>query len=87
MGGPFAPPGEGEGRAEGPEPLGGHRGLPENGLTNGAAEALNGIVQTVKRKSRGFRTFDYFRTMIYLVASHLKFDLPDPVPTTHTKSL
>lgn len=58
----------------------------KTGLTNGAAEALNGIVQTVKRKSRGFRTFDYFRTMIYLVASHLKFDLPDPVPITHTKS-
>ena len=55
-------------------------------LTNGAAEAPNGIVQGAKRKSRGFRTFDYFRTMIYLVASQLKFDLPAPVPTTHTKS-
>lgn len=55
-------------------------------VTNGAAEALNGIIQTVKRKSRGFRTFEYFRAMIYLVASHLRFDLPDPVPVTHTKS-
>ena len=55
-------------------------------VTNGAAEALNGIIQTVKRKSRGFRTFEYFRLMIYLVASHLRFDLPDPVPTTHTNS-
>jgi len=55
-------------------------------LTNGAAEALNGIIQTVKRKSRGFRTFRYFRIMIYLVASRLRFDLPDPVPTTHTHS-
>lgn len=55
-------------------------------VTNGAAEALNGIIQTVKRKSRGFRTVEYFRAMIYLVASHLKFDLPDPVPVTHTKS-
>ena len=57
------------------------------GVTNCAAEALNGIIQTVKRKSRGFRTFEYFRCMIYLVASHLQFDLPNPVPTTHTKSL
>lgn len=57
------------------------------GVTSGAAEALNGIVQTVKRKSRGFRTFEYFRCMIYLVASRLKFDLPEPVPSTHTKSL
>jgi transposase len=55
-------------------------------VTNGAAEALNGIIQTVKRKSRGFRTVEYFKAMIYLVASHLKFDLPDPVPSTHTKS-
>lgn len=55
-------------------------------VTNGAAEALNGIIQTVKRKSRGFKTLEYFRAMIYLVASHLKFDLPDPFPSTHTKS-
>jgi transposase len=55
-------------------------------ITNGAAEALNGIIQTVKRKSRGFRTFRYFRTMIYLVASRLKFDLPHAVPVTHTHS-
>ena len=55
-------------------------------VTNGAAEALNGIIQTVKRKARGFRTVEYFTAMIYLVASHLKFNLPDPLPTTHTKS-
>lgn len=55
-------------------------------ITNGAAEALNGIIQTVKRKSRGFRSFEYFRTMIYLVASKLTFDLPQPFPSTHTKS-
>jgi len=55
-------------------------------ITNGAAEALNGIIQTVKRKSRGFRTFRCFRTMIYLVASRLKFDLPQAVPVTHTNS-
>ena len=55
-------------------------------VTNGAAEALNGIIQTVKRKSRGFRTVEYFTTMIYLVASHLHFDLPNPLPATHTNS-
>jgi transposase len=55
-------------------------------ITNAAAEALNGIVQTVKRKSRGFRTFEYFRCMIYLVASRLTFNLPSPVPSTHTNS-
>lgn len=55
-------------------------------VTNGAAEALNGIIQTVKRKSRGFRTVEYFVAMIYLVASKLEFDLPDPIPSTHTHS-
>ena len=55
-------------------------------VTNGAAEALNGIIQTVKRKARGFRTVEYFTAMIYLVASHLTFDLPDPLPATHTNS-
>lgn len=52
----------------------------ETRLTNGPAEAINGIIQTVKRKCRGFRNFEYFRTMIYLVASKLKFDLPRPIP-------
>jgi transposase len=34
-------------------------------ISSGAAEALNGIIQTVKRKSRGFRT------IIYPLASRL----------------
>lgn len=55
-------------------------------VTNGAAEALNGIIQTVKRKSRGFRTVEYFTATIYLVGSRLQFDLPNPFPVTHTNS-
>ncbi len=55
-------------------------------INNGAAEAINGIIQTVKRKSRGIKTGEYFQAIIYLVASDLKFGLPDPVPTTHTNS-
>jgi transposase len=55
-------------------------------VTNAAAEALNGIIQTVKRKARGFKTVKNFATMIYLVAGHLRFDLPSPVPLTHTTS-
>lgn len=55
-------------------------------VTNGAAEALNGIIQTAKRKARGFRTVEYFAAVIYLVASRLQFDLPNPVPAAHTKS-
>ena len=55
-------------------------------VTNGAAEAINGIIQTVKPKARGFRSVESFSAIIHLVASHLKSDLPDSVPATHTKS-
>ena len=55
-------------------------------VTNGAAEALNGIIQTAKRKARGFKTVEYFAAIIYLTSSHLQFDLPDPIPSTHTNS-
>jgi hypothetical protein len=58
-----------------------HCRLPGTRLTNGASEALNGIIQTAKRKSRGFKNFEYFRAVIYLVGSKLKFNLPSPVPT------
>jgi transposase len=39
-------------------------------LTNGPAEAVNGLIQPAKRKSRGFRSFDYFRVMIYLTGPY-----------------
>jgi transposase len=52
----------------------------ETRLTNGPMEAINGIIQTAKRKARGFRNFEYFKTAIYLIGSKLKFDLPSPVP-------
>jgi len=53
----------------------------ETRLTNAGAEAMNGIIQTAKRKARGFRSFEYFQTIIYLIGSQLKFDLPIPVPS------
>jgi hypothetical protein len=55
-------------------------------VTNGAAEALNGTIQTAKRKVRGFRTVEYFAAIIHRVASRLQVDLPNPVPPNHTKS-
>ncbi len=30
----------------------------ETRLTNGPMEAINGIIQTAKRKARGFKTFE-----------------------------
>lgn len=50
-------------------------------LTNGPAEAINGIIQTAKRQARGFRSFEYFQTIIYLIGSKLSFEhLPSPIP-------
>jgi transposase len=49
-------------------------------FTNAAAEALNGLIQTAKRKSRGFRDPRHFRAIIFLLGANLHFDLPDPFP-------
>ena len=50
------------------------------------AVALNGIIQTAKRKSHGFRAGEYFSTLIYLVASFRDSDLPDSVVGAHRNS-
>jgi len=45
-------------------------------ITNGIAEGYNSIIQTIKRRSRGFRNTDNFITIIYLVLGKLEFNLP-----------
>jgi len=50
-------------------------------LSNAAAEALNGLIQAAKRKSRGFRDPSHFPAIIFLLAGNLHFELPDPFPT------
>jgi transposase len=52
-------------------------------LTNGAIEAVNGLLQLAKRLARGFRPLRYFRIMAYLKAAGLHLDLTSPV--THSK--
>jgi transposase len=56
-------------------------------LTNGAIEAVNGLLQLAKRLARGFRSLRYFRIMAYLKAAGLHLDLPSlkPSPVTHSK--
>jgi transposase len=49
-------------------------------ISNAPAEALNGLIQTIKRKSRGFRLISHFRAMIFLMAGNLTFDLPEVFP-------
>lgn len=48
----------------------------ETRITNGLIEAINGLLQLAKRLARGFRSFENFRTMAYLKASHLQLNLP-----------
>jgi transposase len=50
-------------------------------ITQGATEAINGIIQLAKRRARGFRSFIYLRTIAYWVAAKLKLDLPSYLPT------
>lgn len=39
--------------------------------TNAILEGMNSIIQTIKRRARGFRNDEYFKTMIYLVCGKL----------------
>lgn len=45
-------------------------------ITNAIAEGINSLIQAAKRKARGFKTFDGFASMIYLVVGKLKLDCP-----------
>ena len=56
-------------------------------LTNGAIEAVNGLLQLAKRLARGFRSLRYFRIMAYLKAAGLHLELPSlkQSPVTHSK--
>lgn len=52
----------------------------QNRLTNAFAEGMNSLIQAAKRKSRGFRTFTGFRTMIFLAVGKLQLCYPCPFP-------
>ncbi|MFH1288877.1 MAG: ISL3 family transposase [bacterium] len=45
-------------------------------ITNGLAEGINSIIQTIKRRARGYRNTDNFITIVYLVLGKLDFNLP-----------
>ncbi len=50
-------------------------------VTNGAIEAVNGLIQLAKRMARGFRSFRNFQLMAYLKAGKLRLNLPSLSPT------
>lgn len=45
-------------------------------ITNGLAEGINSIIQTIKRRARGYKNTDNFIIMIYLILGKLEFNLP-----------
>ena len=51
-----------------------------NRLTNAICEGINSLIQAAKRKARGYRTFDGYATMIYIVAGKLDIDDPFALP-------
>jgi len=55
-------------------------------LTNALLEATNGLIQSAKRRSRGFRSTRYLITMVYMVAGKLDLKLPPlRIAFAHTK--
>lgn len=45
-------------------------------ITNGILEGINSLVQAARNKARGYRSVEYFITMIYVIAGKLKYSLP-----------
>lgn len=45
-------------------------------LTNGLMEGINSLIQAAKAKARGYRNTGYLKTIIYLIAGKLNFELP-----------
>jgi transposase len=49
-------------------------------ISNAFAEGMNSLIQAAKRKARGFRTFQGYRTMIFLAVGKLHLSYPSPFP-------
>lgn len=55
-------------------------------LTNARVEAANGLIQSAKRRARGYRSTRYLITMIYLLLGKLDLEVPQlRVAFAHTK--
>jgi transposase len=50
-------------------------------ITQGAIEAINGIIQLAKRRARGYRNFLYLRTIAYWNTGKLNIDTSALLPT------
>lgn len=45
-------------------------------ITSAAIESINGIIQTARRRARGFRNFENLKAISYWMAGHLNLHLP-----------
>ena len=45
-------------------------------ISNGVLEGINSVIQAAKAKARGYRNVENLITMAYLIAGHLRFDVP-----------
>lgn len=45
-------------------------------ITNGILEGINSLVQAARHRAKGYRSIEYFKTIIYMITGKLKFDLP-----------
>ena len=50
----------------------------EHPYTNAILEGVNSIIQNIKRRARGFRNDEYFKTMIYLGCGKLNLNIQIP---------
>ena len=50
----------------------------EQRISNAFAEGINSLIQTAKRKARGFHTFYGYRTAIFLAVGKLSLAYPAP---------
>ena len=45
-------------------------------VTNAFSEGINSIIQSIKRRARGYRSLETYKCMIYLVVGNLHLDCP-----------
>ncbi len=48
----------------------------ESRISNGIVEGINSKIKTALKRAYGFKKFEYYRTIIYLIAGKLNFKLP-----------
>lgn len=48
-----------------------------NRVTSAAIEAINGVIQTARRRARGYRNFNNFQAIAYWMAGDLDLEIPD----------